>query len=204
MRGHCQCCGRDQAVVPVLMSKHGYQVKDGWFQGVCQGDRYRPIEVERVQADRVVSQVRSQVVELLEQVAKLEGGKLFPKMASSYQRDEKGHTIMVPYAKAEPWHQRDALKSAIWQASQRAKAGQQWADDMELLVNLHHGEPLKAVELEPAPARIEAGERRQAARVLVAKWQNGANVSYSYQNSEGKEYSSKMGVQAWRRLPMAA
>ena len=34
IRGNCQCCGKEQAVVGGLMSKHGYTVENGWFSGV--------------------------------------------------------------------------------------------------------------------------------------------------------------------------
>src|SRR4051812_29014333 len=86
-RGHCQCCGRLQAVPGSSMSKHGYEVKSrgqgGWFSGICQGERFAPIERERAQADAIVAAVRKECSELRARAAALRNGKLKPLEAKS-------------------------------------------------------------------------------------------------------------------------
>lgn len=58
LRGNCPCCGRDQAVLASgRMSKHGYTVEQGWFQGVCSGDSHAPMQKDRVVTDRIIAQV---------------------------------------------------------------------------------------------------------------------------------------------------
>lgn len=43
-RGNCQVCGRLHAVVKGKVAKHGYTVKDGWFEGACNGQFYAPMQ----------------------------------------------------------------------------------------------------------------------------------------------------------------
>jgi len=42
--GSCQCCGRVQKLPGGLLSKHGYSVEWGFFQGVCVGAATLPYE----------------------------------------------------------------------------------------------------------------------------------------------------------------
>lgn len=55
-KGHCQCCGRVQAVRNNngLMAKHGYTVDYGFFEGVCQGSDNLPLEVEKDLAEDTI------------------------------------------------------------------------------------------------------------------------------------------------------
>jgi hypothetical protein len=48
-RGHCQACGRVQAVDTAnnLLAKHGYTVDFGYFDGVCTGSDRQPLEVDK-------------------------------------------------------------------------------------------------------------------------------------------------------------
>jgi len=48
-RGHCQACGRVQAVDTTnnLLAKHGYTVDFGYFDGVCTGSEIKPLEVDK-------------------------------------------------------------------------------------------------------------------------------------------------------------
>jgi hypothetical protein len=217
LRGNCQCCGRDQAVLQPSgrMSKHGYEVSEyHFFRGVCQGERYLPIQQERTMADSIVVAVRADVQRNLDNLAKLKAGKIKPEQARTGKRVvnpavRTGYRMMdemVPFADAELHYQRQAIERLEHQFEQQARMGTHWADDFELLVNLKHGEPLAQVEVEAPPARIERGEQRNAGpgRLLVAEYQDGANVRYTVTNSAGKVFKGKIGVQAWRRLPVAS
>ena len=48
-RGHCQACGRVQAVDTTnnLLAKHGYTVDFGYFNGVCTGSDRKPLEIDK-------------------------------------------------------------------------------------------------------------------------------------------------------------
>lgn len=60
-RGHCQCCGRVQAIergpgVTVdrgKIAKHGYTTQWGYFSGTCAGSGKPALEFERVETDRM-------------------------------------------------------------------------------------------------------------------------------------------------------
>ena len=55
-KGHCQCCGRVQAVRNNngLLAKHGYTVDYGFFDGVCDGSDNLPLEVDKDLAEDTI------------------------------------------------------------------------------------------------------------------------------------------------------
>jgi len=150
--GHCQCCGRVQAVrltghsgnQQQCMAHHGYQVRNGYFSGVCQGHRYAPIELDKAIALQVIATVRNDVVRLRQHAADLEAGLAFPEQAFS-GRYENSRQIMVAYTDAPSWHQKEALEHAIWFASQRARQGAAFADGHEALVQAVYQQPMQIV-----------------------------------------------------------
>ena len=120
-RGHCQCCGREQAVVGVFMSKHGYTVSQGWFQGVCHGDGYAPIEVSREHADWTVARVRSDVESLKVDLEDMKAGKITPKtVRGNYNIATRGYDE-IAFPDAPAYAQREAVKSLIWNTEQRIR-----------------------------------------------------------------------------------
>lgn len=65
LRGTCQCCGRVQAVLPTgKMTKHGYTVKNGGFNGICYGEDYPPMEKSIEQTTRIIEQIQTDVEKL--------------------------------------------------------------------------------------------------------------------------------------------
>jgi hypothetical protein len=211
LRGHCQCCGRQQAVPHGRMSKHGYEVKDrghgGWFSGVCQGEHYAPIEVDRVQADSIIAAVRKECAKLRERAEALRSGKVKPAQAKSGNKipdPAKRHweleDEMVPFEQALEWHQREAIDSAAWQAQRRSEVGESFAHDLEKIANEYHGKPLIEVAADAGPAPISIGERRVAQRgVLVANDVYRGMVHWK----DERGFVSKMSTRAWRALPLA-
>jgi hypothetical protein len=205
-RGICQCCGREQAVLASgFMAKHGYEVKDrgdgGWFHGVCSGQHHKPMQIERAQADRIIASVRADVVSLLARAADLKVGKVFPDLAASYQRDDKGRTVMVSYLEAEAWQQRDAVTAAIYKAEQRARAGESFANGLSKIADEYHGQPLRIVAKEDGPAPILNGDKRTLRqREVTATGVNGAKVYWM----DPRGFKGSMSSRAWRALPGAA
>lgn len=198
LRGNCPCCGRDQAVLASgRMSKHGYTVEQGWFQGVCSGDSHAPMQKDRVVTDRIIAQVRADVVKLLQQAADLEAGKIHPLTCKvSHMRNAEP----VPFKEAPEWAQREAVRSAIYGAQSRARAGESFADQMEALVNAVHGQPLREVPVEEGPAPVRAGERRKSPRgLLTATRVEGARVYWK----DERGFKSWTGTQAWRKMELA-
>jgi hypothetical protein len=207
LRGHCQCCGRLQAVPNGFMSKHGYQVKEGWFQGVCSGERYAPIERDRAQADSIVAMVRGECAALRDQAAALRAGEAKPVHAKSGNRvpdpskryweleDE-----LVPFDQAPRHYQVEAVEAAAWKAQRRAEVGESFAAFLEGVANEYHGKALIEVKADAGPAPIRSGERRVSQRgVLVANYCERGMVHWK----DDRGFGSKMSSRSWRALPMA-
>ncbi len=203
IRGICQCCGNEQAVVNGFMSKHGYTVKNGWFNGVCSGERYAPMQVSRDQADRIIAQVRADVADLWVIVRKLEAGEIKPVSIKKDQYDAsigKRVQVEIPFAEAKSWDQEAAVKSAIWNNEQRAKMGESFANALANRADMYFGKDLLEVAKPQAAAKIQKGEVRIAENGLrmVAEYQDGARVYYKYQRDNGQVFKAWLGSKAWR------
>lgn len=160
-RGHCQCCGRLQAVRSRgandgLMSQHGYTVEVGWFNGVCSGHLFAPMERDRRQTNKIVGEVRADVARLEVRAADLAAGRVFPELANdgyclvpwTPRTPESGKPVRVPFAKAPAWCQTAAVDAAIAGANSRARQGAAFATQLERLAAEVHGQPLTQVERE--------------------------------------------------------
>ena len=221
-RGNCQCCGREQAVLKSgNMSKHGYEVSEyHYFQGVCTGERYKPIQHERDVADSIAKSVRADVAKNLALVEKLKAGKTFPLEAKSGKRvrDEAraraGKFPMVEefvaFELAPKHHQDAAVVAMIYRCETQARHGTSFADQFEKLIRDVHGEALRIVVLQDGPALIDRGDKRSLAhsagdRVLECIYVQAGRRVYYKSERNGKTYSgSWMGIAAWRKLPAAA
>lgn len=213
LRGNCQCCGRDQAVQGGRMSKHGYEVKsDGsyaYFSGVCSGHSFPPMQVERKITDSAIESARKDADHNDHRAQQYTCGEIKPAAVSTNKYDSKTHAyIKLPFSEGDQYQQRDAIKAAIYQCEMHARAARSWANDMEALVNKYHGTPLRTVVLEAAPAKIQAGEKRQpvGSKVLTSVQQDGSLVYYTYESkmSDGsvKKFRSKTTSTAWRKYPL--
>ena len=96
-RGHCQACGRVQAVDTAnnLLAKHGYTVDFGYFDGICKGSDRKPLEVDKSFSEativRIFEWIDGQKVLLQEAI---EGKKTF----SHYSLRLTKHDFdIVPY-----------------------------------------------------------------------------------------------------------
>lgn len=190
------------------MAHHGYEVKNGYFNGICGGHKFAPIEVERKVADSVVASVRLDVENQLILAAELKEGKRFPREAKSGKlvKGDRGMMIdeVVPFNEAPAHHQEDAVDSAVYKHESRARHGKGFADGFEALIARVHGQPLQVVQMGDKPASILPGEERIDAmkRVLIVRYVDGARVQWKFLKADGKAYQGWTGVQAWRKLPL--
>jgi hypothetical protein len=197
IRGNCQCCGHQQAVVSGTMSKHGYTVEHGWFSGICSGRNYAPMQVSREHTDFIVAQVRAEVPALIAQADKVKAGELTPKTVQLRKGAQK---VEVAYADALPWQQSQARDSMEWNLRNRARAGEQFANSMEELVNKIHGTALIEVAKKEAPEFIGAGHQKSGNDMTYTCTSvDGARVYYKVQKGD-KVYKGWMGCQAWRKM----
>lgn len=200
LRGNCQCCGREQAVLASsgTMAKHGYTVKGGWFQGVCSGHNYRPMQEDVSVTRDIVATVRADVAKLLEHAADLKAGRAHPPTCKT---SHAPGAQPVAFADAAPWQQRDAITAAIYETESRARAGEHFANDLEALASAMHGQPLREEKVSAGPVPILAGERRISTKrgVLTATSVVGAWVSWR----DERGLKSRMSSRAWRALELS-
>jgi hypothetical protein len=206
IRGNCQCCAREQAVVGGLMSKHGYTVAHGWFQGVCSGNRYQPMQFSRVETDRIVSDIRTEIPKLLALSDQYESGYIKPESVTKRVLDvelRKWVDVKIAFAEATRLEQSRAVEQIVWALRNKARNGKAFADQLESIANKVHGTPLIEVakkEVEP----IRVGDKKvskESNSEFTCTRVDGVRVYWSATRaSDGKELRSWMGSQAWRKL----
>lgn len=196
-RGHCQCCGGEWAV-PVktgCMSKHGYQIKNGWFEGPCQGEHYHPIEQDRAVADTIVAQVRKDVAALKKRARDLRSGIIVPDTAheGSWSRTKE-----IPFQQASEWEQKRAIESEIHHCELRADMGKSFANQIESIANTFYGKPFRTVAVDPPPPPIQIGEQRvlPAGPVTVIRIDQGSVICH---DDSGRK--KRISTRQWRTLP---
>jgi len=202
LRGHCQCCGREQAIVNGRMAKHGYTIVNGWFSGVCSGDSYAPMQTSREQTDKIIGQVGMEVMVLKALAKDYLTGKIVPeKIFRKVGFGNKATLVEIPFATAPAWQQTDCVNRTVYDLEQRAKQGEFFIRGLTDVVNGVHGKDLRVVILEEAPARIVGGEKRlhKDGHVYTSRYQEGARVYYDLAKG-GKVFQSWMGVTSWRKL----
>lgn len=162
LRGNCQCCGRQQAVLDTgRMSKHGYTVDNGWFNGVCSGEHHQPIQIDRNVLDATCVSIEAQCVELDKLAADLEAGKVFPKLVETgrvVRVNGKSVNEEVPWGEASVYQQSAQVKRNAWAATRRAELGRSFVKDMQKLADEVHGKDLVRVVLDPAAKAINVGD----------------------------------------------
>lgn len=138
IRGNCQCCGRQQAVVNGRMSKHGYTVKEGWFSGICSGRNYAPIQVSRTTTDKIIADISAEIPELIAKAEKVKSGELTPKTIKVRMMSKEE----IPFEQGDLRQQLAARTSLEWAYRNRARAGQDFIKEMTEVADKYHGQPL--------------------------------------------------------------
>jgi len=206
-RGHCQMCGRQQAVRGGI-SAHGYTVANGWFQGVCQGHNYLPIEKSRKDTDAMVAQVLADAKALRIKADETLLGMHDPveyKTGRMTFVDGKRVSVTAPFADAGEYKQQEIRKQLAWSMTNHAKAGEDFAEFMTALADEVHGTELLVVA-KPQPAeRIQAGEKRVNGKgtVLTAKHQDGQRLYYTFTRESGAVLTGWMSPRSWRTMQFA-
>lgn len=197
LRGNCQCCGRQQAVLGTgRISKHGYTVENHWFSGVCQGEHYLPLQKSRDQADEIVDRVRTDCDELERTANAYREGKAHPaRIAKPVYRHGEDQT--KAWEEATAGERELGIQSAIYQIESRVRGGRAFADMLEQLANDRHGQPLFEVEVETGPAPILFDEKRKSpiGRVLSVVRVDGQRVYWK----DEKGFKGWTGSSAWRK-----
>lgn len=221
LRGHCQCCGNQQAVVKGRMSKHGYTVEHGWFEGVCSGNHFAPMEQDRTQTDAIIATIREEVANLKQYVADLQSGKKTPTTCKSgeYTKEEDKKrpgrfntvAVMIPFKDGQPYYQKEAVNGLVYKLESRIRAGEGFARDLGAVADAYHGKELVAVAKKEPTKYIQRGEKKlsEGGKVMIALYQDGARVYWYFQgdttpkaDGSGSTVNRKYwtGSKAWRML----
>lgn len=206
LRGNCQHCGRDHAVVRGgYMAKHGYEVKNGYFNGVCQGDRAKSMQVDRAVADAIAVALKSNAVKLYLRADELETGRevlgMVEKPNSRIRRNDGSEPEKVEWSSLDKWDQQHVLRGVVHNIRQHAKGLTDFADDLVAIADKVHGQPLREVERQDAPAPVLVGESRISGGgdTLTVRYVEGGRVYWT----RGNGRHGWTGVQAWRKLKPA-
>jgi hypothetical protein len=205
-RGHCQLCGREQAVKNGAMAHHGYTVEHGYFSGVCQGNQYEPLQVSRTMADKVIADVTKQCDEMLVRIAGLEAGTVKPEKANGTAYVLK-HGVrryeLVPFDQANEYAQVLAVRSEVGQLEHRERSGRAFVAFLAGVADARHGQPLREVERTAGPAPILPGERRKlpSGKDARARYTDRGRV---YWVREPDGFRGWSGTQSWRRFEVSS
>lgn len=154
--GTCQACGRAQALPAGVLAKHGYTVKWGFFSGTCAGSGQRPLEIDRHFCDEIIQQLGEQAAAADARAIEYENGSMVPFQAragfDAKDRNGRWVEVMVPYADADEYHQKQAIDNAISTMRYNAKEMRAHAGHLCILAERIHGKQ----ELQPrGPERTE-------------------------------------------------
>lgn len=201
LRGNCQCCGRQQAVLRGTMAKHGYEVKDGWFQGVCQGHRHAPLQTSRTVADQIVAEVRAESATLRVYAAEYRAGTRTPATVKTNRYGPKTKDyVRIPFAEAHPFQRADEVSSQAHHCDRRAEMGEKFAAELAALADKLCGTPLIEVVAPEAPPAILIGERRRLLRgvATVRNLASGGKVRWV----DERGFLGTSTTRAWRGYPL--
>ena len=199
IRGNCQCCGREHAVVDGRMAKHGYTVESGWFKGVCAGKHFAPIQVSREQTDTLIASIRKQVLEMIAKADLVASGEIKPTTITRHPHSKKAMEF-IPFAEATVYEQRDAIRALEWNYRRTAEMGTSFADMMVQVADKYHGKALVEVAKKEAPAFIMPRDQKtDKDMIYTCSSVQGARVYYKVLKG-AVTFNGWMGAQSWRKM----
>jgi hypothetical protein len=143
-RGHCQCCGNQQAVTGTV-AKHGYTVQRGWFEGTCPGSDRTPMEFDRAVTDQTCFDIEQQCATLDLRAAGLRSGEIVPgKVQRPYT---SSRSEPVEFAGLSVYDQKVVIDGLARDAEYRAKTGRMIVEHLRSTADRVHGQPLAEVEV---------------------------------------------------------
>lgn len=142
-RGHCQCCAREHAVSG-FVAQHGYRVKNGFFNGVCPGHQYKPMEHDRSVTDQTAKEMREMAVKSRADAERYRTGELVPATAPEGVHYGAKDVLFD----AAPKHmQRRTVELKVINLENFARGLDNDADTLQAYADKYHGKPLRLVKL---------------------------------------------------------
>lgn len=164
-RGHCQNCGRIQAIDVLIqtVAKHGYVVAGyHFFNGTCTGSDRKPLELERTYCDSQCTWACEMAVIQSNAAEDYKNGRLTPAMCwngaykqvmqpGGYYASEE---VEIPYAEGQPYYQKRARDEMVFKHESHASQFISYAANMTRLAKQVHGKELMPVKKGPKPVDI--------------------------------------------------
>ena len=177
-KGHCQACGRQQAVINGSneMAKHGYKVEGDhhfgqrWFRGTCFGSGHQPLEKDHKLTSEVITSMNQEHKKNMQHAADLRSGKLKPTHVTTneHERDEKGNVKRdpvtggriykkIPFKEANKYQQQETVTRHAFNHEHIAKQAKDHAAYLKNLKTQIHGKPLipNAALTKPKPMHVD-------------------------------------------------
>lgn len=142
-RGHCQCCAREHAVRGTV-AQHGYEVKHGFFNGVCPGYEHNPMEQDRSVTDETTKAMRDAAEKAENDALLVKAGELKP---AKVPNGASHGAELVPFEEAAPVWQKSGIKALQHSLEQRARSLRSMADTLQSYADKYHGKPLRTVKV---------------------------------------------------------
>ena len=182
--GHCQCCGRLQALPNGTLSKHGYTVDWGYFNGVCAGENNAPLETSRELLDTIVTSLRRFADEMDARAVECQNPEAVDRCTIQYRDGYQGRravTKRVTLSRAEyaldenkhlskhgrTW--KDQVNAERYRCESQARQARSHADSMLNLAEQIHGKTLQLREVENKPERMSEHISGDSMRDMYAK-----------------------------------
>lgn len=143
LRGHCQCCGREQAVIDGRITAHG-------AERACPGAYRPPLQAQREIADRTIARVRSDAWTLTERALAFYERRVVPPTAETFRRGAGGRPLRVPFAQASRPHQDEEVRREIDALEAHARRAREFADELARLADECFCEPLREIRWQNA------------------------------------------------------
>lgn len=165
--GHCQCCGRIQAITPRGVAKHGYTTDYGFFNGTCSGSDRLPLEIDCSLNNATVSSLRGWAIEREAEA----DGEITMVPCTTYERDRWGKRVSIVLWLDQAQYTADkrfygswdhAVQSHRFSLRRKAELARAQASDLETLRDRVHGQPLIARAVEAPLHREHARCRSEA------------------------------------------
>lgn len=160
-KGTCQCCGAVQKLPNGVLSKHGYTVDWGYFNGTCSGAGSLPFEKSKDLVDSFIDSAKRQIERIKEEIEETAKStdptavwfyKYTPatySTKSSYRWEKRGLVLNPnwqpddPRWKAWAWEEKDEDKRSV----NRGSTGiGDMADNIEDAVRFENAKYIKALE----------------------------------------------------------
>lgn len=169
IRGNCQICGRDHAFIGAKMAQHGYTVEYGFFNGVCDGHKYLPVQKDITKLRQTQEYLRAEGAKNIRQGEALVAGKIKPEFVFRKTYPNGRHRdAVVEQVKWDdcPDRERNEYRRHIgYQAQSQGRAMIDHANYLDMIADKYHGQPMTEVVKE-APKSvtdpINDGEKRKA------------------------------------------